>query len=78
MTSYLILEHPTRGTVQELNSDKQAGAQFSIEGKRSEAMRFPTRVAAVMARRSLSERVAENTVIRRSPKPNESEWKVVV
>lgn len=55
--NYYIIEHDKRGTLVELDPDKQVGATFSWSGARSDestAKRFPSVAAAIRTRNQIT------------------------
>lgn len=78
---YYIVEHPTRGTLKELDTDTTSGGRFSWSGQRSDAelaIQFPTVEAADRARDRLTDRIANECNILRAPvEKGEVEWEVV-
>lgn len=82
--TYLIIEHPTRGVLMDLE-EKDGGqvGTWSWSGPRPEGQRFYSMLSAMNARDRLRpEKVRVTAQIRRAPAPNEDvgfleAWKVV-
>lgn len=67
--TYYILEHPTRGTLMELDSELKAGGRFSWSGKRTDegVMRFRSVQSAMNARAHLDLKIQREAKVRKAP-----------